>query len=85
MDLEHYGPIGVVGMIGIAAITWLVKFIKDMIKDHKSEREDLERLHRIERDDFRKTIEKQFDESNKQTNNATQALTELTTLLKNKK
>jgi len=85
MDLEKYGIPGVIAAIGIAAIGWCVKFIKDMLKEHKEEREELERLHRIERDDFRKTIENQFESSNKVTNNATQALTELTTILKSRK
>lgn len=77
-DLANYG---VLGIVLIVFAIWHAK--KD--KQHKEERENMEKLHREERTDWKKTIENQFESSNKVTNNATQALTELTTLLKNKK
>ncbi len=77
-DLANYGVLGVV--LVVFAI-WYAK--KD--KQHKDERERMEQLHREERSDWKKTIEKQFDDSNKSNANATKALTELTTLLKNRK
>lgn len=79
--IESYGLPGVL----LGGIAWLAIVFKDILKDHKAERDEIERQRRIERDDFRKTIERQFEDSNKVTNNATQALTELSSLLKNRK
>jgi hypothetical protein len=85
MDLDKYGIPGVIAAIAIGAIGWCVKFIKDVIQDHKREREELERQHRDERTDWKKTIERQFEESNRVTNNNTNVLTAVKTMLENRK
>jgi hypothetical protein len=80
-----YGLPGVFILILLVAIKWGATLLQKIVADHKLEREELERLHRQERDEFRKTIERQFEDSNRTTTNATSALTELTTLLKSRK
>jgi len=54
-------------------------------KLHRDERESVERSHKEERDTLRKTVEGIADNSNKAFNNSTQALTELSTLVKSMK
>jgi hypothetical protein len=85
MDFDKYGLPGLIASIGIGAIIWCAKFIKDIIHEHKQEREELERIHREERADWKKTIERQFEESNRVTNNNTNVLTAVKTMLENRK
>lgn len=85
MNLSDYGVPGVIATVAIAAIIGCVVWIKNIIKEHHEEREDLERMHRSERDDWKKTIERQFEESNKVTNKNTDILSELSTLIKSRK
>jgi hypothetical protein len=83
--LLKYGLPGIFILILLAAIKWGAALMQKIIADHKLEREELERIHRTEREEWKKTIESQFENSNKITTNATSALTELTTLIKSKK
>jgi len=85
MDLDKYGVPGAIATVAIVAIVWCAKFIQEILKQHKQEREELERIHREERDDWKKTIERQFEESNRVTNNNTNVLTAVKTMLENRK
>lgn len=73
-ELVNYG---VLGIILIVFAIWYAK--KD--KQHAEDRERVERLHRDEREEMRKATERQFDEMNKGSNNVTNALSRLNTLI----
>lgn len=70
MDYEKFGTIGVL----IAGIIWLSIFIKNIMKDHREEREALS-----------KRQEQQDDDHNRSLNRNTEVLSELTTLIKSMK
>lgn len=74
-ELANYG---VLGVVLIVFAIWYAK--KD--RQHKEERESTEKMHREERGDWKKTIEKQFEESNKVTKENTNIVSELSTLIK---
>lgn len=81
MDYEKLGTIGIL----LVAIVWGASFLKGLTKSHKESIEKLDELHRRERDTQNQAINKQFEQMNKDSVNATQALTELNTLVKQMK
>lgn len=83
--LTKFGLPGIFILLLLAAIKWGASLLQKIISDHKLEREELEKIHRTEREEWKKTIESQFDNANKIAANGTAALTELATLIKNKK
>lgn len=82
MNLEQYGVPGVIALVAIAAISGLVVWIKSEMKNARDERERMEQTHRSERDDWKRTIERQFEESNRATKDNTNVVSELNTLIK---
>lgn len=85
MDFEKYGIPGVIAAAAIAAISWCVLFIKGLLKEHKEEREASERNNRSERDDWKRAIDRQSEESNRNIRENTNILAGLKTLLENRK
>lgn len=85
MDFEKYGIPGVIATVAIATISWCVVFIKGLLKEHKEERESIERNNRAERDDWKRTIERQNEESNRNIKENTNVLSGLKTLLENRR
>lgn len=85
MDFEKYGLPGIgIGLL-IVAIRWAAVFVKDLMKQHKEEREDQENEHRREREGWNLINQRQIEETNKNINRNTDVLSELTTLLKSRK
>lgn len=85
MDFEKYGLPGIgIGLL-IIAIRWAAVFVKDLMKQHKEEREDQENEHRKEREGWNLINQRQIEETNKNINRNTDVLSELTTLLKSRK
>lgn len=78
---ELIKELGIPAAMLIILAYWYAK--KD--KQHREERQENERMHREEREKLLRVINEQFENSNRVTNNATAALTELTTLLKSRK
>jgi hypothetical protein len=76
-------PLSEYGIPGI--IVGLSGFVMYLIKQHKEERECAEKLHREERADWKKTTERQFEDSNRVINENTNILSGLKTLLEHKK
>lgn len=85
MDFEKYGLPGIgIGLL-IVAIRWAAVFVKDLMKQHKEEREDQENEHRREREGWNLINQRQIEETNKNINRNTDVLSELTTLLKSRR
>lgn len=85
MDFEKYGLPGIgIGLL-IVAIRWAAVFVKDLMKQHREEREDQENEHRREREGWNLINQRQIEETNKNINRNTDVLSELTTLLKSRK
>lgn len=85
MDFERYGLPGIgIGLL-IVAIRWAAVFVKDIMRQHKEEREDQENEHRREREGWNLINQRQIEETNKNINRNTDVLSELTTLLKSRK
>lgn len=83
--LLKYGLPGIFIVILIVAIKWGAVFVKDLMKEHKDEREEQENQHRRERETWNLINQRQLDESNKNIKENTNVLSELTTILKTKK
>lgn len=83
--LEKFGLPGIIIVILIIAIKWGAGFVKDLMKDNKTEREDQENQHRKERESWNVINQRQLEETNKNINRNTDVLSELTTLLKSRK
>lgn len=88
-ELTKYGLPGLICGILIVAIRWGVMFIKDMLKEHKEERETLEKrareereandkFHRDERDSLKLSISKQYEQMNNQARETNIAIKENT-------
>lgn len=76
--IKEFGlPVGFL----LIALFWFAR--KD--KQHGQHIERLEQMHKSERDDWKKTIEKQFDDQSRNLNNNTSVLSELKTILQNRK
>lgn len=84
MDFEKYGIPGVIAAVAIAAISWCVLFIKGLLKEHKEERESIERINRGERDEWKRSMERQNEESNRNIRENTNVLAGLKTLLESR-
>lgn len=67
MEYEKYGMIGIL----IAGIIWLSVFLKNILKEHREEREN-----------WTKRQEQQNEDHNRSLNRNTEVLSELTTLIK---
>lgn len=83
--LLKYGLPGIMIIILLVAIRWGATFVKDLMKDHKTEREETENQHRREREGWNLINQRQLEESNKNINKNTDVLSELTSLLKSRK
>lgn len=79
-DISKYGLPGLSCGVLIFAIRWGVLYIKDLLKEHKEERETLEKFHREERDAWKETIGKQFDQMNQTAKETNQSLKETASL-----
>lgn len=69
--LVKFGLPGIFILVLILGIKWGALFLKDLMKQHREEREQ-----------WSKTQEKQNDDHNKSLNKNTEVLSELTTLIK---
>lgn len=80
--LTKFGLPGVIILILLTGIKWGANFVKELMKQHKQEREDQENQHRREREAWNLINHRQLEESNKNINKNTEVLSELTTLIK---
>lgn len=85
MDLEKYGIPGIMILLLLGAFKIGWDFIKDLMKQHKIEREEAENQHRLERENWNRINQHQLEESNKAINRNTDILSGLKTLLENRK
>lgn len=83
--LLKYGLPGIFIVILIIAIKWGAGFVKDLIKDSKTEREEQENQHRRERETWNLINQRQLDETNKNIKENTNILSSLKTLLESRK
>jgi len=82
--MVDYEKLGIIGIL-IAGFVAGFKLFKDVVKSNKETQEKLDDLHRREREQQNQVIQKQFEEMNRTAITGTQALTELTTLVKSMK
>ena len=72
--LDKFGAFGITLIILLVGIKWTVSFIKDLMRQHREERSE-----------WSKRQEQQNEDHNRSLNKNTEVLSELTTLLKNRK